>query len=97
MLGCWRRGPITVRLPPASKGPEVQQELAATGAAAYEGDEDLCPAGQTAIRDCPALRLAMVLHRGALLPEVVERLSGKSPGTEPAHPHDLAAILFKSD
>ena len=67
MLGCWKRGLITVLLTPGSKAFEVQQEVAATGAVAYVGDAELYPVGQAGIRNCPALRLALVLRRGALL------------------------------
>ncbi|MBM3882832.1 MAG: long-chain fatty acid--CoA ligase, partial [Verrucomicrobia bacterium] len=41
ILTCWRVGLVTVLLSPASKGPELAQELSASGAVAYLGDADL--------------------------------------------------------
>lgn len=97
-LACWRAALVTVLLSPSSKGPELAQELSTCGAVAYLADPDLYPVGEAIFGRCPTLRLALLLKRGALLPEVTARLPGRvSPGAEPESlPPELAAILFSS-
>lgn len=98
ILACWRMGLVTVLLSPASKGPELAQELSASGAVAYLGDGDLYPVGELVLGRCPTMRLGLLLKRGAVSPEVVARFSSKAPPvaetTEP--PPDLAVIMFSS-
>jgi acyl-CoA synthetase (AMP-forming)/AMP-acid ligase II len=98
MLACWRTGLVTVLLSPASKGPELVQELSASGAVAYLGDPDLYPVGQSVLGRCPAMRLSLLLHRGAVAPETVSQLPATARPETPtaAPPQDLAAILFSS-
>jgi acyl-CoA synthetase (AMP-forming)/AMP-acid ligase II len=98
MLACWRRRLVTVLLSPASKGPELAQELSATGAAAYLADPDLYPVGEPVLGRCPTMRLALLLKRGAVTPEVVARFSSEGqPVAEMPEPSpDLAVIMFSS-
>ncbi|MBM3881180.1 MAG: long-chain fatty acid--CoA ligase [Verrucomicrobia bacterium] len=98
MLACWRAGLVTVLLSPASKGPELAQELSASGAVAYHGDDDLYPVGEPMLARCPSLRLALLLKRGTRTPETVVRFPSAVPPApvRPEPPQDLAAILFSS-
>ncbi|MBM3881191.1 MAG: acyl--CoA ligase [Verrucomicrobia bacterium] len=98
LLACWRAGLVTVLLSPASKGPELAQELSATGAVAYLGDGDLYPVGELVLGRCPTMRLGLLLKRGASRPEVVARFTseGRAVTGMPDSPPALAAIMFSS-
>jgi long-chain acyl-CoA synthetase len=98
MLACWRAGLVTALLSPASKGPELAQELSATGAVAYLGDPDLYPVGEPVLGRCPTLRLGLLLKRGSVTPEVMTRNSSETrPDTGMPEPlPDLAVIMFSS-
>lgn len=98
ILACWRAGLVTVLLSPASKGPELAQELSASRAVAYLGDGDLYPVGGLVLGRCPSMRLGLLLKRGAISPEAVARFSsGARPVAEmPEPPPDLAVIMFSS-
>jgi acyl-CoA synthetase (AMP-forming)/AMP-acid ligase II len=98
ILASWRTRLVTVLLSPASKGPELAQELSASGAVAYLADPDLYPVGEAMLGRCPAMRLSLLLRRGAVAPETVARFPAairpETPTT--ALPPNLAAILFSS-
>jgi acyl-CoA synthetase (AMP-forming)/AMP-acid ligase II len=97
-LACWRAGLVTVLLGPPCKGREIADGLSATGAVAYLADPDLYPAGESMLGRCPAMRLSLLLRRGAVAPETVARfpeaIRSETPTTAP--PPGLAAILFSS-
>jgi long-chain acyl-CoA synthetase len=97
-LACWRAGLVTVLLGPPCKGPEIADGLSATGAVAYLADPDLYPVGEAMLRRCPAMRLSLLLRRGAVAPETIAHFPAairpETPTTAP--PPDLAAILFSS-
>jgi acyl-CoA synthetase (AMP-forming)/AMP-acid ligase II len=98
ILACWRASVVTVLLSPASKGPELAQELSASGAVAYLGDADLYPVGELVLGRCPSIRLGLLLKCGAVSPEVVARFSSEArPVARMPEPSpDLAAIQFSS-
>jgi len=98
ILACWRAGLVTVLLSPASKGPELAQELSASGAVAYLGDADLYPVGELVLGRCPTMQLGLLLNRGAMTPEVVARFTseGRAVTGMPDPPPGLAAIMFSS-
>jgi acyl-CoA synthetase (AMP-forming)/AMP-acid ligase II len=95
---CWRAGLVAVLLGPPCKGPEIAEGLSATGAVAYLADSDLYPVGEAMLGRCPAMRLSLLMRRGAGAPETVAQFPAASRPETPttAPPPDLAAILFSS-